>query len=118
MRKKMQNLLITTALWLLNKCHYQIPIVRPNIISRDLGKKVVSQEKMSYWQLAQFGHCESFGMNDHIKYIKSKVKEALAQKIADEIEVFTLKSPDGLVFRADVVFCDMTPYEKTLYDYE
>lgn len=117
MKKKMQNLLITTALWLLNKCHYQIPIVRPNIISRELSKRATAQQKIDFYQLQEWSThpIQSFEFDKHIK---CKVKEALAQKIADEIEVFTLKCPDGLVFRADVVFCDMTPYEKTLYDYE
>ena len=112
----MKKLITTLCLKLLNWTGYTIPLVRPNIISRDLGKKVISQEKMSYWQLAQFGQCKNFGMNDHIKYIKSKVKEALAQKIADEVEVFTLKSQDGLIFRADIVFAEMKPNE--FYEYE
>lgn len=116
----MKKLITTLCLKLLEWTGYQIPVIRPNIISRDLGKRVISQEMMSYWQLAQFGQCKNFGMNDHIKYIKGKVKETLAQKIADEIEVFTLKRPDGLVFRADIVFVDMAPYEKDLKinDYE
>lgn len=101
----MKKLITTLCLKLLNWTGYQIPIVRPNIISRDLGKRAMAQEKIDYWQLQEWA-TQSFEFDKHIK---CKVKEALAQKIADEIEVFTLKSPDGIIYKADVVYTDMQP---------
>lgn len=119
MKKKLEALIISTALWLLNKCHYQIPVVRPNIISREFSKRAMAQEKVNYYQLQEWSThpIQSFDIDKHIQ---CKVKEALAQKIADEIEVFTLKSPDGIIYRADIVYCDMAPYEKDIkfYNYE
>lgn len=120
MRKKMQNLLITTALWLLNKCHYQIPIVRPIkpiIIPPEFRERAMAQEKIDYWQLQEWAARPEYKFEEHIK---RKVKEALAMRIAGDIETFTLRTPDGIIYRADVVYKDMSEYEKdlNLKDYE
>ena len=113
MRKKMQNLLITTALWLLKKCHYQIPVIRPNIISREFSKRAMAEEKINFYQLQEWSThpIQSF---DFDKHIRCKVKEALAERIAGDIETFTLRTPDGIIYRADVIYTDMKPWEQDL----
>ena len=112
MKKKLEALIISTALWLLNKCHYQIPVVRPNIISREFSKRAMAEEKINFYQLQEWSaHLQSF---DFDKHIRCKVKEALAMRIAEDIETFTLRTPDGIIYRADVVFVDMQPWEQDL----
>ena len=113
MRKKMQNLLITTALWLLNKCHYQIPVIRPNIISREFSKRAKKKKKIDFYQLQEWSThpIQSFEFDNHIR---RKVQEAMAERIAGDLEVFTLHTPDGLVYRCDVIYKDMSEYEKDL----
>ena len=113
MLKKMQNLLITTALWVLNKCHYQIPVIRPNIISKEFSKRAMAQEKIDYWRLQEWSThpIQSF---DFDKHIRRKVQEAMAERLAGDLEVFTLHTPDGLVYRCEVVYKDMSEYEKDL----
>lgn len=113
MKKKLEALIISTALWLLNKCHYNIPVIRPNIISREFSKRAMAQEKISYLQLQEWAThpIQSFEFDKHIRL---KVQEAMAQRLAGDLEVFTVHTPDGLVYRCDVVYKDMSEYEKDL----
>lgn len=111
MRKKMQNLLITTALWVLRKCHYQIPVIRPNIISKEFSKRAMAQQKIDFYQLQEWTENPNF---DFDKHIRRKVQEAMAERLAGDLEVFTLHTPDGLVYRCDVIYKDMSEYEKDL----
>lgn len=115
----MKKLITTLCLRLLKWTGYTIPVVRPNIISRDLGKRAVAQEKIDYWRLQEWNThpIQSF---DFDKHIRRKVKEALAERIASDVETFTVRTPDGIIYKADIVYCDMAPYEKDIkyYDYE
>lgn len=115
MKKKMQNLLITAALWTLKKCHYQIPVIRPNIISKEFAKRAIVEQKMPYYQIQEWLNCSNIDLNAECK---RKVREAMAERLAGDLEVFTLHTPDGIIYRADIVYCDMAPFEKTLNNYE
>lgn len=71
----------------------------------------MAQEKIDYWKLQEWSTHPGFDYNEHIQ---RKVKEALAMRIAGDIETFTIHTPDGIIYRADVVYADMQPYEKDL----
>ena len=111
MKKKLEALIISTALWLLDKCHYQIPVVRPNIISREFSKRAMAEEKINFYQLQEWATHPGF---DYNKHIQCKVKEALAERIAGDVETFTIHTPDGIIYRADVIYTDMKPWEQDL----
>lgn len=115
----MKKLITTLCIKLLNWTGYSIPVIRPNIISRPLGKRAVAQEKIDYWRLQEWSThpIQSF---DFDKHIRRKVQEAMAERLAGDLEVFTLHTPDGIIYKADIVYCDMAPYEKDfkINDYE
>lgn len=112
----MKKLITTLCLKLLNWTGYTIPLphpipIKPTIISPEFSKRARAEEKINFYQLEEWATHPGFDYNEHIQ---RRVKEALAMRIAGDIETFTIHTPDGIIYRADVVFCDMAPYEKDL----
>ena len=108
----MKKLITTLCLKLLNWTGYTIPPVppipipiRPNIISPEFGKRAMVQQKIDFHQLQEWTENPNFDFDEHIR---RKVQEAMAERLAGDLEVFTLHTPDGLVYRCDVIFKDMS----------
>ncbi len=51
-------------------------------------------------------------MPNYMQMYERKVKEAMALRIAGDIETFTVRTDDGIIVRADVVYRDLKDVEE------
>lgn len=112
----MKKIFEKIGLKLLDWSGYQIPVVKPTVIDIPQCKRAIAQEKISWGQMMEMER-----MPNYMQMYERKVKEAMALRIAGDIETFTVRTDDGIIVRADVVYRDLKDVEEKrvkFWDYD
>lgn len=98
----MKRILYKLTDWLLKVTKYPTIQCNNTVIDIPQCKRAIAQEKISWRQMTEMER-----MPNYMQMYERKVKEAMALRIAGDIETFTVRTDDGIIVRADVVYRDL-----------
>lgn len=94
----MKKLITKIALWLLNKCHYQIPVIVENIIRIDDCQHLINQKVIPPVMDTMFTPQEF-----HKRVVEDVKREAL-QRLMSEVKTTERQTPDGTLIRLELLW--------------
>ena len=95
----MKKIVTKIALWMLDKCNYNIPHIEERIITiknceRYIAQRIIPPSLQSMFTPQEF---EERVAND--------VKKELLEKLKDNLKIQRYEEPDGVKLRCDLLWC-------------